>query len=67
MEFLADMGISQSSANWLRQNGYDVIHLREGGLQRTIDADIVKKSTKERRTILTCDLLELEKHIRDKV
>jgi len=56
MKFLADMGISQSSVNWLRQNGYDVIHLREEGLQRTTDAEIVKKATKERRVILTCDL-----------
>ncbi len=56
MKFLADMGISQSSVNWLRQNGYDVIHLREEGLQRTIDAEIIKKATKERRAILPCDL-----------
>ena len=56
MKFLADMGLSQSSVNWLRQNGYDVIHLREEGLQRKTDIEIVKKATKERRTILTCDL-----------
>jgi len=56
MKFLADMGLSQSSVNWLRQNGYDVIRLREEGLQRTTDAEIVKKATKERRAILTCDL-----------
>ena len=35
---------------------YDVTHLREEGLQRATDAEIVKKATKERRTILTCDL-----------
>ena len=56
MKFLADMGLSRSSVNWLRQNGYNVVHLREEGLQRTTDAGIVKKATKERRTILTCDL-----------
>ena len=56
MKFLADMGISQSSVNWLRQNEYDVIHLREEGLQRTTDAEIVKTATREGRAILTCDL-----------
>ena len=49
MKFLADMGISQSSINWLRQNGYDVIHLREEGLQRATDAEIVKKAKDENR------------------
>ena len=56
MKFLADMGISQSSVNWLRQNGNDVIHLREEGLHRATDAEIVEKATRERRAILTCDL-----------
>jgi len=35
---------------------YDVINLREEGLQGATDAEIVKKATKERRTILTRDL-----------
>ena len=29
MKFLADMGISQSTVRWLRQLGYDAVHLRE--------------------------------------
>ncbi len=56
MKFLADMGISQSSINWLRQNGYDAIHLREERLHRITDAKIVEKAIKEGRVILTCDL-----------
>lgn len=32
------------------------IHLREEGLHRATDAEIVKKAIKERRAILTCDL-----------
>jgi len=56
MKFLGDMGISQSSINWLRQNAYDAIHLREEGLHRITDAEIIKKATKEGRIILTCDL-----------
>jgi predicted nuclease of predicted toxin-antitoxin system len=32
MKFLADMGISQSTVKWLREKGYDAVHLREKGL-----------------------------------
>lgn len=56
MKFLADMGISQSTVRWLRQLGHDAIHLREQGLQRLPDADIVAKAKAENRVILTCDL-----------
>jgi len=37
MKFLADMGISQSTVRWLRQLGYDAVHLREQELQRLPD------------------------------
>ena len=37
MKFLADMGISQRTVEWLRNIGYDIIHLREQGLQRLPD------------------------------
>jgi len=56
MKFLADMGISQSTVRWLRQLGYDAVHLREQGLQRLPDDAIVEKARLENRVILTCDL-----------
>jgi predicted nuclease of predicted toxin-antitoxin system len=56
MRFLADMGISQSTVNWLRQRGYDAIHLQEEGLHAISDKDIVQKGERENRTVLTCDL-----------
>lgn len=56
MRFLADMGISQSTVNWLRDNGYEAVHLKEEGLQRISDGEIVAKAMKEGRVILTCDL-----------
>ena len=56
MKSLADMGISQSTVRWLRQLGYNAIHLREQGLQRLPDAEIVNKARTENRVILTCDL-----------
>ena len=54
--FLADMGISQRSVGRLRSHSYDVVHLREEGLQRLSDDDIVIKAMAERRIILTHDL-----------
>ena len=56
MKFLADMGISQSSVNWLRQNGYNAIHLREEELHKISDTAIIEKAKRENRIILTCDL-----------
>lgn len=56
MRFLADMGISQSTSKWLKGKGHDAIHLREQGLQRISDTEIIKKAVEEDRIILTCDL-----------
>ena len=56
MKFLADMGISQSSINWLREKGLDAIHLREERLHKISDIEIIEKARRENRIILTCDL-----------
>jgi len=37
IEFLADMGISLRTVSWLREQGYDVVHLRDEGLQTLSD------------------------------
>lgn len=41
---------------WLREEGHDVIHLREEGLHGLSDEKIFKKAASERRVILTFDL-----------
>ncbi|GET43516.1 DUF5615 family PIN-like protein [Microseira wollei] len=56
MKFLADMGVSMTVIRTLRQNGYDAVHLREQGLQRLADAEIVLKARLEERIVLTFDL-----------
>ena len=56
MKFLADMGISIRSVIWLRNQGHDIVHLSEQGLQRMLDEDIFKKAKDEKRVILTMDL-----------
>lgn len=56
MKFLADVGISMSTVQALRDSGYKVIHLREQGLQRLPDAEIVKKAMAEgRQARLVCE------------
>jgi predicted nuclease of predicted toxin-antitoxin system len=56
MKFLLDMGIGQSTALFLRDQGHDAIHLREQGLQRLADEAIIEKARREGRIILTHDL-----------
>lgn len=56
MRFLADVGVSQSTVNWLRLEGHDAAHLREQGLERMPDRDILAKARAEGRIALTFDL-----------
>ncbi|MFB2892664.1 DUF5615 family PIN-like protein [Aerosakkonemataceae cyanobacterium BLCC-F50] len=56
MKFLADMGISLRTVAWLRSVGYDIVHLRDEGLQRLPDDEILIKARAEGRILLTVDL-----------
>jgi predicted nuclease of predicted toxin-antitoxin system len=56
MRFLADMAISLSTVALLRDQEHDVTHLREEGLQRAQDQDVLEKARTEDRTLLTLDL-----------
>ena len=56
MNFLADMGVSMTTVLALRRLGHDVSHLREQGLMRMKDPDIVAKGRTEGRIIRTFDL-----------
>lgn len=56
MRFLADMGISPLVVQHLCSKGHDAIHLREQGLHRLPDSDIVTKAVDEQRVLLTADL-----------
>jgi len=50
------MGLACSTVVFLRAQGHDAIHLREQGLQRLTDDEIVEKARSEDRVILTHDL-----------
>jgi hypothetical protein len=56
VKFLADMGVSLFTVAWLRSSGYDAIHLRDEGLQRLPDSEILIKARQEERVLLTMDL-----------
>ena len=56
MRFLADAGVSMTTVRVLRERGHDAVHLREQGLQRLADPEILRKAASEGRIILTFDL-----------
>mgnify|MGYP005727219203 CR=1 FL=1 len=56
MRFLADMGVSLSVVDWLREQGHEALHLRDEHLQRMPDEQIFEKALQESRIILTFDL-----------
>ena len=56
MKFLADMGISPLTIDFLREQGYDAKHLNDEGLHRMSDPDILEKARREGRILLTADL-----------
>jgi predicted nuclease of predicted toxin-antitoxin system len=56
MTFLGDMGISPRTIEFLKQQGYDAIHLHQEGLDTLPDAEILRKARQENRILLTHDL-----------
>ena len=56
MKFLADMGLARSTVAFLRARVHDAVHLRDQGLDRLSDREIVEKAVAEGRVILTHDL-----------
>ncbi len=56
MKFLADMGISPVTVDFLKQHGYDTTHLSDQGLHEMEDANILEKARQEKRILLTADL-----------
>lgn len=56
MKFLANMGISPRTVEFLRARGHDAVHLHERGLDRLADIDILDKARSEGSIVLTSDL-----------
>jgi predicted nuclease of predicted toxin-antitoxin system len=56
MRFLADMGISPKTVDFLNALQHDVTHLHDQKLDSAPDSVILKKAREERRILLTHDL-----------
>jgi predicted nuclease of predicted toxin-antitoxin system len=56
MIFLADMGISPLTVEWLERQGHDAVHLLERGAAQARDPDILQWAREEDRILLTHDL-----------
>jgi predicted nuclease of predicted toxin-antitoxin system len=56
LRFLLDMGISARVTTWLKENGYDAIHLTDEALHTLSDIAIIEKAIQEDRIILTADM-----------
>jgi predicted nuclease of predicted toxin-antitoxin system len=56
MRFLADIGISSKTIDFLKQLGHDATHVRTLGLQRAPDAEIIQRAHVDRSVALTFDL-----------
>jgi predicted nuclease of predicted toxin-antitoxin system len=56
VRFLADCGISPQTVEFLREGGHDVGHVRELGMARASDREIVARAIADASIILTFDL-----------
>src|SRR5712691_2127109 len=50
------MGVDVRIAEWLRRHGHDAVHLREEGLHRAPDEQVLGKALAENRIVITFDL-----------
>src|SRR3989338_8689123 len=56
MKFLLDMPVSQRTTAWLRECGFDAVHVRDRGMARSDDTKIFDLAAAENRIIITMDL-----------
>lgn len=56
MRFLVDQPVSPIVAAWLAGRGHDAVHVRDRGMSRSTDEQIVALAVAEQRVIVTSDL-----------
>lgn len=56
IKFLVDMCLSPLTSDFLRENGYDVLHVEEISLASAKDEEILKFAVKDKRILVTQDL-----------
>ena len=55
MKLLVDMMLSTRVAEELRNAGHDAVHVREYGLQRALDEEILARAAGEQCTLISAD------------
>jgi len=56
VNFLVDMPLSPTLAQWLKAQGHDAVHASAVGLDRASDPEIMARAVQESRTVVTADL-----------
>lgn len=56
MRFLADAGVSPTTVEFARGMGHEALHVREIGLQRAADREIIQRARVDSSVVLTFDL-----------
>jgi predicted nuclease of predicted toxin-antitoxin system len=59
MRFLADQDVYQVTVDFLRSLNHDVLRVREAGLARASDSELLLYARSERRIMITRDIRSL--------
>ena len=66
MKLLLDENLSPKVAEWLRATGIDAVHVRDRGILRASDREVLDKAFAEDRILVTANVGDFEKLARSR-